>query len=172
MKSFIYVISNKVNQDISKIGICEETPETVVRDLDSTGASPFPYKLEYKALVDDAFLILQAVRRLLWAELKNIGSGWFYIPVEEIICLIRHEISQAIVDKYMHETRTGSVDNGFVVMLKYMDDVLPFYDDTLSRKNDLQEAVEVSRHITQIMRYEYTSKKKRGLGITLLSTPR
>lgn len=166
MKSYLYVISNNMNPGMVKIGISEEHPDAIVRFLDSTGAAPILFKLDYKVFLNDAFPILQNLRRELWALLKNVGQGWFYIEAEEAITMVRHQIASTIVVKYRQEVQAGYEENEFEKMLRAIDSTLPITgDNTLSRINDLPEAMEVSKHIVSIIKSEGLIKKDRWLSI-------
>ena len=165
MKSYLYVISNKIMpEELVKIGCSEEHPDAVVKYLDLSGASPIGFKLEYQVILNDSYPILQAIRRDLWARLKNAGDGWFYISAEEAVAMFRHEIALCIVDKYRQMIQENGGDNAFILMMRAIDAVLPIYSDSpLSRKNDLSEAKGVSKHILMIMKNENWLQKDRWL---------
>lgn len=148
-----------------KIGCCEEHPSTVVNSLDKSGACPIVFNLEYIVFLNDWYPILQSVRRDLWANLKNVGAGWFYIASEEAITMIRHQIASLILNKFKHEIQKGYGDYDFPTIMRIINSVLIIKGDSpMSRKNDLAEAREVSKHIVMIMRNENWLQKDRWLG--------
>ncbi len=162
MKAFIYVISNRIIPDMVKIGLCDEHPETIVRYLDSTGASPIAFKLEYKVFLNDCYPILQNARRELWSQIKNVGQGWFYIAAEAAIEIIRHQVASSIIDKFKQEILSGCGDNDFPTIMRIIDSVLILTGDAnLSRKNDVTEAMEIAKHIVTIMKNENWLQKDR-----------
>jgi hypothetical protein len=53
-------------------------------------------------------------------------------------------------------------DNIYILMLRAINFVLPTFNDSpLSRKNDLTEAIEVSKYIVMIMKNENWLQKKK-----------
>ena len=154
MKEWIYVLSNSGIPGMVKIGHCEAPPEDLVRSLDMSGASPFPYRIEYKVcLKNDGLHIQQNIRKALWANLKNVGCCWYSITGQEAIEIIRGEIALFLIDKLRIEIRGNYGTEDFTTVMRVVDKVL-----VLKGNIDLEttvvtfEAREIAKIIADIMK--------------------
>lgn len=154
MKGWIYIITNKALSGMIKLGRCDESPEFIVKKLDLYGAVPTPFQLIYRVYVSNSFLILQNVRKLLWAQQKNTGSGWFHIADEEGISLIRNQIAVYIVVRLRLEIRNGHGHNDLATTMRIIDQVLFLQENTCQQRNSIHEAREIAIVAAGIMKHQ------------------
>jgi len=154
MQGWLYIIKNEALAGVIKIGRCDESPEFIVKKLDLYGAVPTPFQLIYRVYVSNSFLILQNVRKLLWAQGKNAGSGWFHIADEEGISLIRNQIAVYIVVRLRLEIRNGHGHNDLATTMRIIDQVLFLQENTCQQRNSIHEAREIAKVVADIMKNE------------------
>jgi len=94
MKGWVYIITNKAMPGLVKIGYSSKDPDLRAAELNHTGA-PFPYLVDYEALVHEPFSIEQRTHKAL-SHLhkgerykKGVGIEWFNCSVEEAISAIK-----------------------------------------------------------------------------------
>lgn len=106
MKGWVYVITNRAMPGLVKVGYSSKDPELRAAELNHTGA-PYPYLVEYEALVEEPFSIEQRTHRSL-SHLhegeryqKGVGVEWFNCSVEEAISAIKINAgAKFIMDSY------------------------------------------------------------------------
>jgi len=154
MQGWLYIIKNEALAGMIRLGRCDESPEFIVKKLDLDGAVPTPFQLIYRVYVNNCFLILQNVRKLLWAQGKNAGSGWFRILEEEGVSLIRTEIGRYITGRIRLEIRNGHGHNDFETTMRIIDQVLFLRENIYQQKNSIHEAREIAKVVADIMKHE------------------
>lgn len=154
MHGWLYIIKNEVLAGVIKLGRSDDSPVVLIKKLDLSGAVPSPFQLLYKVYVCDSFLILQNVRKLLWAQGNNAGSGWFRVLEEEGVNLIRAEIARYITGRIRLEIRNGHGHNDFATTMRIIDSVLFLQENTYQQRNSINEAREIAKVIADMMKNE------------------
>lgn len=77
MKGWIYIISNKAMPNVIKVGWSSKDPKERAQEL-GTGA-PFPYKVEYEALLDNPKEVEKLAHEML--AFVKAGKEWFECDV-------------------------------------------------------------------------------------------
>jgi len=137
-----------------KVGHSEEPPDVLVRSFDESGSSPYPYRVEYKVLLRDSFFhVLQNIRKCLWAADRNLALGWYRGTAQEVIPLIRSELSFFIIDRLRAELKGHHEDLNFNTLMQTISrvivlDIEPSSDSTA----DTFEAREISKIIAHILK--------------------
>jgi len=152
LKGWLYLITNKALSGVVKLGRSDDYPEALLKKLDLSGAVPVAYKLLYKIYVSDSFLILQNIRRVLWAQQKNLRDGWFPITEEEVIEIIRTEIALFIVDRLRLEIKRGYGNEDYDTTMRVIDTVLFLSENSYHERNNIGEIREVAMVVAKIMR--------------------
>ena len=89
MSGYVYILSNPAFPHLIKIGKSDRDPiEFRTNELYSTGV-PYPFTVEYFALVDNHHFIEAECHRLLAEFRPNKGREFFEYPIPEAIALIR-----------------------------------------------------------------------------------
>lgn len=100
IRGWVYVISNPAMPDIVKVGFSTKDPELRAREFDHTN-SPYPFVVEYDALVESPRDIEQAVHRLLADVRENKNREWFRCSCEDAVLAIREVVgSELILENY------------------------------------------------------------------------
>ena len=152
MKGWIYLITNQALTGVIKIGRCEDSPEVVTKKLDDAGGSPFPYELQYKVYLSESFLILQNIRRALWALNKTAISGWCSISVSECISIIREEVARYIIDMFRMDIKRGDGSNDFPTIMRVIDSLLLLSENIYLERNSIFEARVIVAVVVGIMK--------------------
>ncbi len=109
-KGWVYVVSNKAMPNIVKIGFTTKPPEKRAKELGSEG-SPYPYKVEYAALVDYPQSSEQRIHQLLAEHREN--KEWFCCSVEKAIAAIRVEsgvIHKEVDSDSIEQSKQAEID--------------------------------------------------------------
>jgi len=154
MKGWLYIIKNEALAGVIKIGRTDDSPEFLVKKLDTSGSAPKAFQLLYKVYVSNSYMILQHIRRTLWAQQKNAGSGWFHIADEEGISLIRNQIAVYIVVRLRLEIRNGHGHNDLATTMRIIDQVLFLQENTCQQRNSIHEAREIAIVAAGIMKHQ------------------
>ena len=150
MHGWLYIIKNESLAGVIKIGRTDDSPEVLTQKLDMSGAAPTAFQLPYKVYVCESYMILQNVRKVLWALQKNVGSGWFHIDEEEGIGHIRNEIALHIIDRLRMEIQMGHGHKDFDTTMRIIDNVL-FLKENI--RNSIDEVKEIAQNVAGIMEY-------------------
>lgn len=96
MKGWIYIITNKSMPNLVKVGYSTEDPEIKANALYSA-AVPYPYVVEYDALVNEPSEIEQKTHEILEDYLEN--NEWFRCDVIKAVVAIREAAGDAIINE-------------------------------------------------------------------------
>ena len=96
MKGWIYIITNKSMPNLVKVGYSTEDPEIKANALYSA-AVPYPYVVEYDALVNEPDEIEQKTHEILEDYSEN--NEWFRCDVIEAVVAIREAAGDAIINE-------------------------------------------------------------------------
>ena len=96
MKGWIYIITNKSMPNLVKVGYSTEDPEIKANALYSA-AVPYPYVVEYDALVNEPSEIEQKTHEILEDYSEN--NEWFRCDVIEAVVAIREAAGDAIINE-------------------------------------------------------------------------
>lgn len=154
MKGWIYIVTNKALAGMIKLGRCDESPEFIVKKLDMSGAVPTAFQLPYMVFVSDSYMILQHIRKVLWAQQKNLRDSWFSITDEEGISLIRNQIALYIAERLRLGIRSGHGNNDFDTVMRIIDQVLFLQENTYQQRNSINEAREIAIVAAGIMKHQ------------------
>ncbi len=152
MNGWVYLIANQAMTGVIKIGCCEDHPEVITKKLDDAGGSPYPYILQYQLFLTDSFLILQNIRRALWALNKTAISGWCSISPSECIALIRDEVGLYIIDQFRMSIKRGDGGNDFPTIMRVIDAVLLLSENIYQERNGIHEVREIAMVVAGIMK--------------------
>lgn len=86
IRGWVYVISNAAMPDLLKIGFSLKDPTLRARELANTG-SPFPYKVEYEALLENPRDVERRAHQHL-ADQRE-GREWFRCTFDQAVSAIR-----------------------------------------------------------------------------------
>lgn len=86
MRGWVYVITNRAMPNLVKIGFSTKDPAMRAAELAGTGI-PFPYEVEFDALVDNPRLVEQAAHQSLSSA--RVGKEWFSCSIAVAIEVIR-----------------------------------------------------------------------------------
>ena len=154
MQGWLYLIKNEALAGMIRLGRADDSPETIVKKLDMSGAVPTPFQLLYKVYVYDSYMILQNIRKVLWAQQKSLRDSWFSITDEEGISLTRTQISLYIVERIRLEIRNGHGHNDFETVMRIIDQVLFLHENIYQVRNTISEAREIAKVVADIMKHE------------------
>lgn len=153
MKGWIYLILNS-GIHMTKIGRSEDSPEFLVKKLDDAGGSPFPYELQYKLFLSESILILQNIRKYLWAQNKTAISGWCSLSVSEFVSLIRVEVARYVIDMFRMNVKNGDGGNDFLTIMRVIDSTLLLTENIYSQRNSIHEVREIAMVVAGLMKSE------------------
>jgi hypothetical protein len=154
MHGWLYIIKNQALAGMIKLGRSDDPPTVLIKKLDTSGAVPSPFQLSYMVFVNDSFLLLQNVRRVLWAQQKNFGHGWFPRTSEEGISLIRNQIALYILERIRLEIRNGHGNDDFDTVMRIIDSVLFLKENIYLERNSINEAREIAKAVADIMKHQ------------------
>jgi len=139
-----------------QIGLNEDHPASLVRVLNMTGSSPFPYTVDFKLLLkNDCYHIVQNIRKALWIDHKNIALGWYSISFQEALTLIRSEVAAYILGKYIIEIQRDHNCHDLTTLMKVFDAVIAVKEDSSPEGAAATfEAREIAKIIADIMKNE------------------
>lgn len=83
MKDWIYIITHTAHPGMVKIGFSTKDPEYRARDMGTS--SPYPYVVQYKALVDEGQRVEHSVHKHFASIRENKDREWFKCSLEEAI---------------------------------------------------------------------------------------
>lgn len=92
VRGWVYVLASKGSPALVKVGYSTKDPALRAAELDGTGV-PYPYVVEYDALVENPRDIEQAAHRLLWESHAN--KEFFETDVMTAVQAIRQAASNA-----------------------------------------------------------------------------
>jgi hypothetical protein len=152
MRQWIFVATNSSMPNLVKIGHSEAHPDILLRNYDLSGAAPFPYKLEYKLLLKDSYLIMMNIRKALWKSQKNVSDGWYSISALEAITLIRNEVALFLIDKLKIEVKGGHGNEDLSTVMKVINSIFVLEEDYPCSNIVIFEVREISKIIANIMK--------------------
>jgi hypothetical protein len=153
MHGWLYIIKNQALAGMIKLGRSDDPPAVLIKKLDTSGAVPSPFQLSYLVFTNDSFLLLQNVRRVLWAQQKNFGHGWFPLTSEEGISLIRNQIALYILERIRLEIRNGHGHDDFDTVMRIIDSVLFLKENIYLERNSISEAREIAKAVADTMKH-------------------
>ena len=108
IRGWVYVISNAAMPDLLKIGFSLKDPTLRARELANTG-SPFPYKVEYEALLENPRDVEQRAHQHL-ADQRE-GREWFRCTFDQAVSAIRAvAASQMLLEEQYGVPATAPAD--------------------------------------------------------------
>jgi hypothetical protein len=110
IRGWVYVISNAAMPDLLKIGFSLKDPTLRARELANTG-SPFPYKVQYEALLENPRDVEQRTHQHL-ADRRE-GREWFRCTFDQAVSAIRAVAgSQILIEEQYgkHATALAAVE--------------------------------------------------------------
>lgn len=109
IRGWVYVISNAAMPGLLKIGFSLKDPTLRARELASTG-SPFPYKVEYEALLDNPREVEQRAHQNLTDQRE--GREWFRCTFDQAVAAIKSATDNQILFQRQYELDVELLGNG------------------------------------------------------------